>query len=572
VRGYRRADFRRDFAASVTVALLDVPQGMAYAMIAGLPPVYGLYSSIVLALVSALFCQSNQMVSGPTNAVAVVVASALATASPEVRGNPGAAIALLTLMVGVCQFAFGVLKVGNLAQFVSRSVLAGFTCGAGILIALGQIGPMFGVEVGGSSLVERVSGLVWAWGEADAISAALGLGTAAVMWLGGRWRRRFPWALASLAVAGGFVYAYGLDRQGVALVGTVPNTLPPFAPPAFALEPIAELAGAAIAIAILGCVESLSIAKTLAVSTGQRVNSNQDFIGLGLGHIAGGFFQCMPGCGSFTRSALNHASGARTRFSAVFCAVWVALVVVLLGPAAAYLPKASLAGMLVVLGLSLVKWKEVRVSLRSTRSDAAVFVLTFGATLLLHLDTAVYIGVLGSLVLFLRKASAPHLVEYDMEGETMREIREGRGRSNPGVSIIHVEGELFFGAAELFEEEVRRLARDPSIRVVILRMKNARHLDATAVMALEALHRYLEGEGRLLLISGASDEVVRVLERSGLLARLGVENVFRAEENLTMATRKALLRAKEFLGAGERPEVRIFYEKTRAEKPVAPGA
>jgi SulP family sulfate permease len=566
-RGYRPEFLKRDLVSSLTVALLDVPQGIAYALIAGLPPIYGLYSSIVLALVSALFINSNHMVCGPTNAIAVVVASVLVNASPEIRAEPAAAVAILTFMAGVAQFAFGALKAGTLAQFVSRSVLTGFTCGAGLLIALNQLAPLLGISIPRSeNLVGQIGSTFSNIASANPVSVGLGVGTIAVLIAGKKWLPRVPWAIVVVAASAAAVKLFGLDAKGVSLVGAIPSSLPSFSLPPFDLGLIGEISGGALAIAILGCVESMSIAKSISVSSGQRMNSNQDFVGIGLAHVAGSFFGCMPGCGSFTRSALNFQSGARSRLSGVFCAGWVALALLLLGPAMSYIPKASLAGMLVMLGISLIKWKQVRVAVRSTRSDAWVFFLTLVATLFLHLDTAVYIGVISSLVLFLRKASAPHLVEYDIAGDTMREISGSSERSNPQISIIHVEGELFFGAAELFEDEVRRLAKDPSIRVVVLRMKNARHLDATAVMALDALHRFLVSQNRLLLVSGASADVIRVLRGSGALDRIGAGNVFPAEENLTMATRKALLRAKEFLGTGERPDVRIFYEKTRAEK------
>jgi len=569
VRTYRWGWFRRDFVAGGTVALLDVPQAIAYAWIAGLPPSYGLYSSIVLAAVSSLFVNSNQMICGPTNAIALVTAGALANAAPVVRDNPAAGVAVLVLLIGVIQASLGLLKAGNLSQFVSRSVLVGFTAGAGLLIALSQVPAFFGIEVSADTLIGKLAVAFADPSTWNPHAVGIALFTVVVIWLGRRWKPSFPWALAAVVASAGIVYGYGLDRYGVALVGAVPSALPGFALPEIRWPMVADLAGDALAIAILGCIESLSIAKTIAVSTGQRVRSSQDFLGLGIAHIAGAFHGCMPGCGSFTRSALNHQSGAMTRVAGLVCAGWVAVAVVALGPAAGYIPKASLAGLLVVLGAGLIHWKEMRISLRATRSDAVVMLLTLFATLVLHLDTAIYIGVIASLVLFLRKASAPHLVEYDMEGDLLREIRGPGQRSHPQISIIHVEGELFFGAAELFEEQVRRLARDPNIRVVVLRMKNARHLDATAVMALDSLRKFLSGDQRLLLISGASADVMRVLRGSGYLKRAQPDTVFPAEENLTAATRKALLRAKEFLG-GEHGEVRVFYEKSRATAPASP--
>jgi len=567
-RTYNRRRFRSDLSASVTVAILNIPQGIAYATIAGLPPIYGLYSSIVPTLIFSIMGNSGLLISGPTNAISLVLAgTVLGSGNPAIMANPVGTVALLTLMVGLIQLALGLFKVGNLSQFVSRSVLIGFTAGAGILIALNQFAGMLGAPpLTTGHLLLRVWQSLSHMVSANPWSVSLALGTILFLFVGRVWLPRWPMPLISLILSAAFVWAYDLGEKGVLLAGEIPSMLPSFLLPAMDLPLVADLAGAAIAIAILGCIESLTVSKGISLFTNQRMDANRDFVGLGASHIVGGFFQCMPGCASFTRSVLNFQSGAKTRFSGVFTAVWVAILLLVFAPAARYIPTPSLAAMLVVLGLTLVEPEEIRRSIRATKSDATVFSITFLATLLLHLDTAIYVGVLASLILFLRKASAPHLVEYNMGEDTMTEIRNPRERVNPEVSIIHVEGDLFFGAAEMFEDEVLRVAADPNVHVLILRLKNARHLDATAAAAIEQLHRYLASTGRLLLISGATPDVLRVIRNSGLLKSLGPENIFEAEENLTAATRRALIRAKEFLGAEVRPEVRVFYDKSRAEK------
>lgn len=567
-RTYNRRRFRSDLSASLTVAMLNVPQGIAYAMIAGLPPIYGLYSSIVLTLVFSIVGNSGLLISGPTNAISLILAgTVLGSGNPVIMANPVGAVALLTLMVGAIQLAFGLFKVGNLSQFVSRSVLIGFTAGAGLLIALNQISAMLGAPPQASGrLLLRVWDSLSHAVAANPWSVSLALGTMVLLLAGRKWLPRWPMPLITIVLSAAFVWAYDLGALGVRLAGEIPSALPSFISPSIDLTLVADLAGVAIAVAILGCIESLSVSKGISLFTNQRMDANRDFVGLGVSHIVGGFFQCMPGCGSFTRTVLNFQSGAKTRFSGIFTAVWVAVILLVFAPAARFIPAPALAALLVVLGLTLVEPREIRRSIRATRSDAAVFSITFFSTLLLHLDTAIYIGVLASLVLFLRKASAPHLVEYNMKEDTMSEIRDPRERVNPEVSIIHVEGDLFFGAAEMFEDEVLRVAADPNVRVLILRLKNARHLDATAAAAIEQLHRYLTASGRLLLISGATPDVFRVIRNSGVLKALGPENIFEAEENLTAATRRALRRAKEFLGAEVSAEVRVFYEKSRAEK------
>ncbi|MFQ3671513.1 MAG: SulP family inorganic anion transporter [Verrucomicrobiia bacterium] len=572
-RRYSRGAFRADCSASLTVALLTIPQAIAYATIAGLPPAYGIYSAVVLTLVCSLLANSEHLISGPTNATALVTAGALLTAShPWVKSNPAEAAVLLAMMVGVVQLGFGLLKAGNLAQFISRSVLVGFSTGAGLLIALNQVPDFLGLNLPPvRHLLGRFSETLTRLAEVNVYALGIAVVSLLLLYLGKRYFPSWPSALLTMALGAVVVKVFDLEAKGVKVAGQLPEGLPPFSLPSIDLGVIADLAGSAIAIALLGCIEGLSSAKRISLLSGQRMNSNQDFIGMGAAQVVGAFFQSMPGGGSFTRSALNFTSGAKTRFAGVLCALWVGLVVLVVAPLAKTIPTAGLAALLIYLGIGLIQVDQIRSAVLATKSDAAVLVLTFFCTLFLHLDTAIYIGVLSSLILFLRKASAPHLVEYNMDDDSMREIRSPKERTHPEISIVHVEGELFFGAADAFEEQVRMLAKDGNIRVIILRLKNARHLDATAVYAIEGLHNYLQKSGRLLLVSGAPPEVLKVMQRSGLIDKLGAENVFPSEENLTVATRRALLRAKEFLGGETSPDVRIFYDKSR-EKDKKGGA
>ncbi|MCX6908592.1 MAG: SulP family inorganic anion transporter [Verrucomicrobia bacterium] len=568
-RGYKRAWLLTDVSAGLTLALLSLPQAIAYAIMAGLPPIYGLYSCVVVGIVGSLMGSSEHLVPGPTNSVAILIGGmVMASSVPEVRENPTVVIPLLALLIGGTQLLFGLLKLGNLTQFVSRSVVVGFTAGAGLLIALNQLAPLLGVkQPDAGHMLEQVWMTLQQLDGTNFYALGIGLGTILVTATAPRWLPRWlPAPLVVVVVSAVVVEVFNLSAKGVMLVGDLPRTLPAVHLPLLNLRLIADIADDALAMAILGCIETLSIAKSIAMTTDQRVNNNQGCIGLGLGNIAAAFFQCMPGSGSFTRSAFNFLAGAKTRFAGVLSGLWIIAILTAFGHWVHYIPLASLAGLLVVLGFSMLQWHHIRVAFRATRSDAIVLVLTFVSALVLGLRQAIYVGVISSLVLFLRKASAPHLVEYDLAGDQMREINEHTERSHPEISIIHVEGELFFGAAELFEDEVRRLAHDRNIRVVILRMKNARHLDATAVMALEALLKFLRTDGRLLLISGPSAGVMGVLRRSGLLDEIGRDCVFESEENLTASTRKALVRARQFLGKEAKPEVRVFYEQSRAEK------
>ena len=567
-RRYKKADFAADISAGLTLALLSLPQAIAYAMLAGLPPIYGLYSCIVVAIVGSLMGSSEHLVPGPTNSVAILISTAIMTTTlPAVRDNPTVVIPLLGLLIGCTQVLFGFLKLGNLTQFVSRSVLVGFTAGAGLLIVMNQLAPLLGLQTPAAQhMLEQLWLTLEQVRETNFYALGIGVASMVIALTVPRWLPRWlPTPLVVVTLAAIAVKVFNLGDKGVLLVGDLPTQLPEVTLPMFDPRFLADIADDALAMAIIGSIEMLSISKSIAMTTEQRLDNNQGCIGLGLANIAAAFFQCMPGSGSFTRSALNFMTGARTRFAGVFSGLWLAALLLVFGHWIHWIPLASLAGLLIILGLQMFEWHHIRVAFRATRSDAAVLILTFVSAVVLNLRQAIIIGVISSLVLFLRKASTPHLVEYDLEGDTMREIRKPSERSHPQISIIHVEGELFFGAADLFEEEVRRLARDPNIRVVILRMKNARHLDATAVMALEALLKFLRIGNRLLLVSGATPDVMRVLNNSGLINLLGRENVFQAEEDLTAATRRGLVRAQQFLGAKVEPEVRVFYEKKEGD-------
>jgi SulP family sulfate permease len=370
-----------------------------------------------------------------------------------------------------------------------------------------------------------------------------------------------------------FTQYFGLRELGIrtigdegALLAALPSFLGmPFTNSEWSVVP--PLLSAALAIAILGMLEAVSISKTMAAQSGQRLDTNQELVAMGSANIANSFFGAMPGSASFARSAVNLQSGAQTQVAGLLSSVLVLGALFFVAPLINFIPVPALAAHLIRIGLKMINREQIRISWKSTRSDAIVFATTLLAAFFLQLDTAIYVGVGVSLALFLRKASAPSLVEYGFnEQGQLAEIEDGKLRGNSAISIVHVEGELFFGAADLFQEQVRLLADDDGIKVVILRMKNARHLDATSVMSLLQLHDYLQKTGRHLLISGINPDVERVLRKSGAWKQIGVENIFPAEANLTMSTKRALLRASQLLqqiGSAPNSGVRIFYDRNR---------
>jgi SulP family sulfate permease len=401
------------------------------------------------------------------------------------------------------------------------------------------------------------------------MTAGVGVASLLLMVLIRRVRPAWPEGMIALVVFGAVVASYDLSAFGVPLVrdsGELVGQVPLFV--GFptneeGLKLIPALASVALASAILGMIEAITITTSLAARSGQMVNPNQELMAMGVGNLAATAFGAMPGSSSFARSAVCWQSGGVTQVAAMIASGIVLAIVVVTAAGVNLLPTATLAAYLIVVAVRLVNVQQIAIARRATRSDAVVFWCTLMAALFLRLDTAIYIGVGVSLIMFMRKASTPSLVEYTFtDTGQLAQLENKQQRANPAISIVHVEGELFFGAADLFQEQVRYLADEDSIRVVILRMKNARHLDATSVLSLLQLHDYLRGSGRHLIVSGVSAEVERVLRNSGADRQIGPENIFPAEANLTMSTKRALVRARQLL-QGAKADVRIFYDRNR---------
>jgi SulP family sulfate permease len=569
LRSYDRALLRADLWAGLTIAAVAIPQCIAFALLIGVPVPAVVASAIVGTVLCSLFCSSRHLVVGPTNTISIILASALLTLAAEPLA-PLQKVLLIGFLMGAIQLAAGLSGLGKITQFVSRSVIVGYTTAVGILIAVGQLGSLLGIaRAPDVSLPGTLRHLVTSFFTLNLnhVTAITGLVALFLILTLRRWRPRWPDGLPVLLLAGGASYIFNLHNYGVAVVGdlgAISGGIPLFS--GFPLNAdtarlIPEITSIAVAAAILGMLESVTVAKSLAAKTGQPIDPNQELIGMGVGNLVGSGFGATPGSASFLRSAANLQSGGRTQWSVVASGVFVLLIVVAISPVLAYIPIAAIAAYLVVIAVRLFQPSQIFLVRHSTSADAAVFWISLIAALFLKLDTAIFVGIGVSLVFFLQKASAPALTEHAFNDVgQLAEIDSPAERNNAQISIVHVEGDLFFGAADIFQDGVRRLAADPNIRVFILRMKNARHLDATTVMALDQLHDYLKSENRHLLISGVHGDVALVLKRSGLAARIGLENMFPAEENPTLATKKALQRAQQLL-PNQKPAVRIFYSK-----------
>lgn len=563
LRGYTREKFLQDAHSGVNVALLAFPQAMAYALIAGLPVQYGLYGAAVAGVVAPLFSSSRFVMMGPTNATAVMVLSAFMVL--PVEADRTAFIGIFLLMVGVFLTVGSFFRVASLVQYVSQTVVTAYITGAAVLIIANQIPVVLGFKLqGATTFIDVVVGTVRQLSLTQWPSLMLAVATAGAYVFFQRKLRFLPSVAVTLVVmslVGVFMASTGLP---LVFLESVPLGMWKAAVPNFDPQAISLLASAALAVAFICVVEASSIGKSLANRAGERIDPNQEMLSLGVSNTACAFFGGMPASGSLTRSVLNFSSGARTPVAGWICSGLIGLAALSLGPLIGYIPKPVLAVLVVMVGISLINRRQIRYAVRSTNSDRITFVVTLISALVFALDFAIYLGVAVSIILFLRKASAPTLVEYSFnEQGNLYEIENKETRAHPSISIVHVEGELFFGAAELFRDQIRFVSEDPSLRVIILRLKNAYHLDATSVMALEELIRYLREQKRHLIVSGARKEVYRVFLKSGLIDVLGRENFFMGSPaNPNVSTRNALKRAQELLGDAK-AEVKIFYDPTK---------
>lgn len=526
-REYTRQTFRADMTAALTVAAVSVPQCMAYAIIAGVHPKYGLYASILPVVIAALWGSSRYLVAGPTNAISMVLFSTLAHVSvggvliasmpEEVRMGYVFGIALLT---GFIQIAMGLARLGELVNFISHSVMVGFTAGAALLIGSGQIKNLLGINYpAGSNFFLQIGGGVQALPEAHMPSLAMGCATIlCVVLLRRRWPR-LPVSFIAITLAALASWLLDLGNHGVRLVGAMPQELPPLSLPAsFDVQVVRDLFFPAMAIALLGAVESLAIGKSMASARGQQMDGSQELIAQGLGNVAAGLTSGIPGCGSFSRSAVNTKSGAKTTFAAAFAGIYTLIFMLLLAPFVSYIPMPALAGILFVIVAGMFDTEGISLCWKATRIDRAVLLCTFAGTLLLNLEQAVLLGVILSLVLFLFKVSHPRVTLLPLNDALLRPY--AWVQRCKGLSVYMVEGTLFFGAISDLENRLR-MQDSRDCKVIVLHLARVFWVDASGVHALEQFVERCHARSIPLVLVVGNQNVEEILQRTGLLAHLG---------------------------------------------------
>ena len=558
-----KATVQDDLTAGITGAALVLPQGVAFATIAGMPPEYGLYASIVPAIIAALFGSSWHLVSGPTTAASIVMYSAL-----SVHAAPGSdeyiLLALtLTFMVGVIQLLMGFVRLGALVNFISHSVIVGFTAGAAILIASKQIKNLLGLDIPTTRHVHEIFVYVWHHlSEIDPLVcavAAITMGSIAGLRI---LRPSFPGMIAGLLV-GSLVavllnWALGESRTGIKMIGALPRQLPPLSTPSFSIEVIRDLGSVAVAMTLFALTEAVSIARSISLRSGQAIDGNQEFIGQGLSNIVGSFFSAYVATGSFNRSGANYEAGAKTPLAAVFAAVLLLVIILAIAPLTAYLPKAAMAGILLLVAWRLIDFYHIKAIARADRTEATVMVVTFVSTLLFELDFAILLGVMLSLMIYLRRTSRPKVVPRVPDPESpQRKFTSNISLPEcPQLKLLRIDESLYFGSVAHVREMFRRFREHyPDQKHLLLLTKGINQVDISGAELLseEASIRRALGGG--LYMYRLKESASKVLERGGYIEKLGKHNIYDSKEEGIRAIFDRLDRS-----ICEQCEKRIFLE------------
>ena len=486
------ANLRADALAGLTGATIVLPQAVAFAAIAGLPPEYGFYTAMVTPVVAAFFGSSWHAVSGPTTAISALVFGALVELYEP--GSPAfirAAIEL-ALLVGVFQLVFGLARLGTLVDFVSHSVMIGFTAGAALLIMLSQLRHALGIELPRpEDIAIFVRGLPDAVPMTDwrsLLIAFIALATGIVV------KARLPRAPNYLiALVVGTLAGLGLEaaENGVAVVGEIPSVTPELDAPLVGFVDFSNLAPAAFAIALVGLLEAISVARAVALKSGQELDANREFNGQGMSNIVGSFFQCYPGSASFTRSGVNYEAGAATPLSAVFAALFLFIILLFVAPLFAVVPIPAMAGIIILVAYKLIDWQGLKHIVRTSRSETAVAFVTLGATILIDLEFSIYMGVLLSFMLFLNATARPTIIVGAPDPKAgNRAFREaatfGLGEC-PQFVFVRIDGPLYFGSVEHVRREFRRIERErPDQKHMLFIVKGVGEIDLSGAELLIA--------------------------------------------------------------------------------------
>jgi sulfate permease, SulP family len=544
---YRREDLAGDVIAGVIAAIMLIPQSMAYALLAGLPVQVGLYASILPLMIYAILGSSRVLSVGPVAIVSLLTANALA---PLAAANTSAYLALalvLALLVGLIQLGMGLIRLGFLVNFLSHSVIAGFSSAAAVMIAIGQVKSLFGLKFETpDSFVELVQQTIEHLPQANIFSSTIGLASLVALLLINKrfaqlltqWQVKSSWIMPIVRSGPLFVvlistlavWGWQLNQTAnVNIVGIIPTGLPQLMRPSF--DPILwqSLLPAAVVISLVGFVESIAVAKSLASQRRQKIDANQELIGLGAANLGAAFTGGLPVTGGFSRSVVNFTAGANTGLASIVTAVLITIAVLFLTPLFYFLPQSALAATIIIAVIGLIDIKTLRQMLRYNVADAICFMITFFTVLGFGIETGIMIGVVTSLALFLWRTSIPHIAVVGRVGDTehFRNVHRHSVHTYPGILAIRVDGSLYFANTKYLEDYILKAIADrPEIHHLVLICSAINFIDASALETLEGLIVDLQGAGVQLYLAEVKGPVFDRLQHIGFMDQLGCDRVF----------------------------------------------
>lgn len=529
---YKKENLQGDLSAGLTVAVMLIPQSMAYAMLAGLPPVIGLYSSVIPLMIYALFGSSRQLAVGPVAMISILVAAGVSQyAEPGSAEYIGIAV-LLAGMVGVFQFLMGITRLGFLVNFFSHPVISGFTSAAALIIGFSQLKHLLGFHIERSHHVHMIIyQAIHQLENTHIITITIGILSIATLVILKKWKPVFPSALLVVAVATVLVTVFDLKDKGVKVVGSIPDGLPVFAIPSINLAMMENLLPIALTIAFVGFMESISVAKALATRYRYPIDANQELIGLGLANIFGSLFQAYPVTGGFSRSAVNAQAGAKTALASLITVVVISITLLILTPLFHNLPVSVLAAIIMVAVFGLIDFKEVRHLFNVNRIDLAMLLTTFLATLLLGIEPGILTGVAISLAIFILRTTRPHYAFLGQipETEIFRNIKRfPHAREIEGVVILRIDASFYFGNVNFIKEKIDEVlfGEKRELKAVVLDMSSVNFLDSSADTALHEICNELDELQVMFLIANIKGPVRDVMRLSGLYGKIGAHHFF----------------------------------------------
>ena len=528
---------KADFFAGLTGAIIVLPQSVAFATIAGMPPEYGLYAAMVVPIIAALFGSSFHLISGPTTAISIVVFAAVSKYAAPGSEEFVALALTLTFLAGVYQLVFGLAKFGLLVNFVSHNVVIGFTAGAAILIASSQIPYILGIHIPrGEGFINTWIDLYSGVGEFDIYLLIVGLGTLVSAIIIKLIRPKFPYLLIGMFVGGFLAFYLSSFTDSIETVGVMPAYFPPLSSPNFSLSSLKSLAPEAFAIALLGLIEASSIGRSIATKSNQRINPSQEFIGQGTSNIVGSFFSGYASSGSFTRTGVNFESGARTPLSAILAALFLMVIVLLVGPLISYLPYAAMAGIILIVAYNLIDFQSIKKTFTYSKSESVIFTATFLSTLLFELEFAIYLGVLLSLMLFIAKTSAPevHTLAFGSPpGEDIRKLQSIRKTplvQCPQLKIIRIDMSIYFGSINHIQKQISRIVDNQRIYHILIVASGVNFIDLAGIEGLLIEHRRLQALNGNLYLVDVKSSTYEFMEKVNFVNEIGRENFFESKE------------------------------------------